>query len=1008
MSLNDASKSSSISTSQLYSAGPVQNLISPWEEPKQCRIRVQLPLGQTTVIQVDFARTMREILQVICDKRSLDISCHVLLIQFDDGSEMAAEPDRRLSEYSDWKLFVVHSTKEADPSSPDYFLAQSTTNLSISGTGASPLGERASVRRRSVINAPTSKQISVRMDAEEFPRTVSDAAEIEARMERAAKGFAMGTTAGHPAEAAAGTTGTISKKSAMKAISTMLLMRRGPDTTAPGASGQTSSDELSPSTTTPPSGGSNRDRLSFSERHSPQRMGVIMNMDGVPEPMSPTGDSASHKSSSRHTLEKSDAVSISTAREEVMRKCDSEDIRVMTKRALFQASREATGSFSSDVPAASSSAAASNAPSPLTVTLARTSRPRTSNSNKYVTLRRTPTSSPSRAAHFDGGSPAPEHADADPVSPTSTVPPPLIMPREHIYESGPASPPLPSDAPADLVSVSVTLPNMLTLRFKVSEAVRLESLLAHICKTQKLAFAQYSLEIVCSNAILELDRPVKHYVDKEKSNAFNVVNKAKSYMSICVSENGTEVLVLKSTEGRLKVMAATQEKLIELLTLNTDLHELVGIPKPPKPPVSAMGMANTLSSVAHWSQVAPSSAGATGTPSTRSPSMGSMTLAALTSDIESDYDYELLDTFLMTYRSFMKPTELFDRVVAQFNAEAPEDATPEDVEFFERNKIPTQIRSVQALGIWVDHYWNDFALRSDLKNDLESFLAELCQFGQFRELSLAIQDIIERKTEEYERVIGEYKLASQKSKTMESMIMAYTPLQVAQQLCVYNWRLFRNIHPIEYLNQIWVKNRDEDSMSPSLDYFISRFDVESYWVATEVCMVKDMKKRAAVLTQFIEIAKHCLDMNNFFTTFSIFFGLNMGPVERLKKTWKLLTPDTQSKFEEVSKFCDASRNMKNYRDRLAEAKPPMVPFLPIYLKDLTFLNDGNDSMVRGMLNVDKLHMMSRRVQEIVLSRGTRYDVATVAQVQNYLKKPPTERELKKLKELSLELEPKEK
>lgn len=42
-------------------------------------------------------------------------------------------------------------------------------------------------------------------------------------------------------------------------------------------------------------------------------------------------------------------------------------------------------------------------------------------------------------------------------------------------------------------------------------------------------------------------------------------------------------------------------------------------------------------------------------------------------------------------------------------------------------------------------------------------------------------------------------------------------------------------------------------MTPNLRAFIERFDKESYWVATEICMVKDLKARAKVLKRWIHV-----------------------------------------------------------------------------------------------------------------------------------------------------------
>jgi hypothetical protein len=76
---------------------------------------------------------------------------------------------------------------------------------------------------------------------------------------------------------------------------------------------------------------------------------------------------------------------------------------------------------------------------------------------------------------------------------------------------------------------------------------------------------------------------------------------------------------------------------------------------------------------------------------------------------------------------------------------------------------------------------------------------------------------------------------------------------IAQQLCMHNSEIFRNIHPIEFLNEIWKKTGDESS--PSFKFFVDRFDKESYWVATELVAIKDPKKRLLALKKFIMLVQ---------------------------------------------------------------------------------------------------------------------------------------------------------
>jgi hypothetical protein len=74
------------------------------------------------------------------------------------------------------------------------------------------------------------------------------------------------------------------------------------------------------------------------------------------------------------------------------------------------------------------------------------------------------------------------------------------------------------------------------------------------------------------------------------------------------------------------------------------------------------------------------------------------------------------------------------------------------------------------------------------------------------------------------------------------------------------------------------------------------------------------------------------------------------------------------------------------------------------LKDLTFINDGNTSKVKGLVNIEKLRMMANRVQEIVSLGGTLYNFERKSAMLNWLEKPIIETNINKLKQLATSLE----
>jgi hypothetical protein len=91
------------------------------------------------------------------------------------------------------------------------------------------------------------------------------------------------------------------------------------------------------------------------------------------------------------------------------------------------------------------------------------------------------------------------------------------------------------------------------------------------------------------------------------------------------------------------------------------------------------------------------------------------------------------------------------------------------------------------------------------------------------------------------------------------------------------------------------------------------------------------------------------------------------------------------------------------KQNLVSISPHLSLLLAIYLKDLTFMNDGNQSKVNGLINFDKLRMMARRVKDISGLVKNNYKFESDPTIANYIVNPIVEKDLKKLKEWALEM-----
>ena len=67
----------------------------------------------------------------------------------------------------------------------------------------------------------------------------------------------------------------------------------------------------------------------------------------------------------------------------------------------------------------------------------------------------------------------------------------------------------------------------------------------------------------------------------------------------------------------------------------------------------------------------------------------------------------------------------------------------------------------------------------------------------------------------------------------------------------------------------------------------------------------------------------------------------------------------------LKKMTQSDKNYANLRSHIKQCLPPVVPFIGLYLKDLTFLEDGNNTFLQnGLINMDKCYMITNIIQSI--------------------------------------------
>lgn len=69
---------------------------------------------------------------------------------------------------------------------------------------------------------------------------------------------------------------------------------------------------------------------------------------------------------------------------------------------------------------------------------------------------------------------------------------------------------------------------------------------------------------------------------------------------------------------------------------------------------------------------------------------------------------------------------------------------------------------------------------------------------------------------------------------------------------------------------------------------------------------------------------------------------------------KKLSTKIRRQYGEFEALLDPSRNHRAYRMLIAKMTPPVIPFVPLLLKDLTFMHEGNKTYFAGLVNFEKM------------------------------------------------------
>ena len=289
----------------------------------------------------------------------------------------------------------------------------------------------------------------------------------------------------------------------------------------------------------------------------------------------------------------------------------------------------------------------------------------------------------------------------------------------------------------------------------------------------------------------------------------------------------------------------------------------------------------------------------------------------------SKNDFLFQEAFLTTYRTFINPLELINKLIYRYNKFTNYTDSKQRAA---KNSFALLVRVVDDLCV---SDCNDLLMQTLLE-----FIYSLVIKGDLTFARVLRAKVIEKFDNRRNGLTGnQILLPSVNISSRSWSLHNFKSEVVAEQMTLLDAGLFQKVEVAEYL--LWAREQKEE-LIPNLNKFTEHFNKMSYWTRSRIVEIEDPKEREKLVTKFIKIMKHLRKMNNFNSYLALLSALDSAPVRRLE--WPKSITES---MKDLCSLIDSSSSFRVYRQALAETQPPCIPYIGLILQDLTFVHIGN-------------------------------------------------------------------
>ncbi|MDP2437706.1 MAG: guanine nucleotide exchange factor [archaeon] len=207
--------------------------------------------------------------------------------------------------------------------------------------------------------------------------------------------------------------------------------------------------------------------------------------------------------------------------------------------------------------------------------------------------------------------------------------------------------------------------------------------------------------------------------------------------------------------------------------------------------------------------------------------------------------------------------------------------------------------------------------------------------------------------------------------------MELDSLEIARQFTITSSHFFAETQPVEFLDLAWSKESLKH-LAPNLTGMIQNFNRISAICAALIIDTACFKDRIKMFIKWVDIAFHCHELQNFDGAMAVISALGGSPVFRLKFTRAGLPKESLQKWDLLKEIFNPTSSFAAYRQAILASCPPCIPFVGVYLTDLTFIEDGNPNILAsGHINFNKRVVVAGVISQILAFKQRAYQLKLV-------------------------------